>query len=218
MECEEKTQDNIQLRRSLSNIKADHEKVRKDLNDSALEIDKLKFNAKTQSMKLQDEISKANQSNRSLDQELREKLSYIERVKANTERLNGENIKIRKLNDEQARENSNLREDNKKLKALLSEARAAFDKLNSEVKTLKPKANDLNPQNERLQKFNEDTMKRLSQALESNGKLLQSSEVVREECEEKVRGLASENKRLREEMHDLEVANTKLQVCSSCYL
>eukprot|EP00826_Nyctotherus_ovalis_P055432 TRINITY_DN7359_c0_g1_i1.p3 TRINITY_DN7359_c0_g1~~TRINITY_DN7359_c0_g1_i1.p3 ORF type:complete len:170 (+),score=67.97 TRINITY_DN7359_c0_g1_i1:1229-1738(+) len=166
-------------------------------------------------MKFQDEISKANQSNRSLDKELREKLSYIERAKANTERLNGENIKIRKLNDEQARENSNLREDNKKLKALLNEARVAFDKLNSEVKTLKPKAGDLsplNPQNERLQKLNEDTMKRLSQALESNGKLLQSSEMVREEYEEKLKGLANENKRLREEMHDLEVANAKLQV------
>ena len=157
MECEGKIQENAQLKRSLANLKTDLDKARKELNDSTLEIDKLKFNAKTQSMRHQDEISKVNQTNRNLDQELKEKNSYIDRMKSNTERLNGENTKIRKLCDEQIKENTNLKEKNRKLKTLLNETSSSY----GDTKNFKQKATE-------LYKFGEDKMKVL---FEENKKL-----------------------------------------------
>jgi len=157
VECEGKIQENAQLKRSLANLKTDLDKARKELNDSTLEIDKLKFNAKTQSMRHQDEISKVNQTNRNLDQELKEKNSYIDRMKSNTERLNGENTKIRKLCDEQIKENTNLKEKNRKLKTLLNETSSSY----GDTKNFKQKATE-------LYKFGEDKMKVL---FEENKKL-----------------------------------------------
>lgn len=207
--------ENVQLRRSATDLKADCEKQKRANSELAAEMDKLKLSLKKLTAQLnqrQDDINKLAQNSKVMDQEIKDQAGYIEKLHADNSRLCTENSQLKKLQDNSMKENAQLWEQNKGLKSQLNEARGAVEELSGEMQIHKQHVDELMPENENLRRYVDDLKGKLEMAIDDNKKLVQDAEVIKAQDSVKLQSSLDENRRLKDEVNKVKINNEKLKV------
>lgn len=215
---DEKMAENVQLRRDVTNLKADYEKLKKKVSDDALEIDRQNATIKkwsAQANQKQEELNKAVQNIKVLSQETKDQESFIEKLQEKYNRLCVENSQIKKVQDDYIKENANLWEQNKQIKSQLNEARGIIEGLNGELQITKEHLSTLLPENENLRLALNEFKAKLDQAIEDNKKLIEDHEVIIAQNSIKLQSSLDTCKQLKDEVGKFKAENEKLKVKQS---
>jgi chromosome segregation ATPase len=207
--------ENVQLRRSATELNAECEKHKKTNDGLSSEADKLRMSVKKLSVQLnqkQEDINKLAQNNKVMDQEIKDQNSYIAKLHSDNNRISNENSQLKKLQDDYMKESAQLWEQNKGLKSQLNEARGMIEVLNNDIEVSKQHINDLMPENENLRQYVDELKRKLEQAMDDNRKVMQDYEVVKAQDTTKMQICVEENRRLKEEVGKLKVDKEKLKV------
>jgi chromosome segregation ATPase len=209
--------ENIQLKRDVTTLRADCEKLKKVINDSNLEIEKQnsvnkKLNA--QINQRQEELNKAMQNMKVMTEEIKDQTVYIGTIQDNYNRLCIENSQVKKMQNDYVRENAEVLEQNRQIKSQLNETRGVIEGLNEELQLTKEHLNTILSENENLHHTLNELKPKLDQSIDDNKRLVEDNEMAVAQNSIKLQTFLSTMKRLQDEVGKLKVENEKLKVIS----
>lgn len=133
-----------------------------------------------------------------------------EKFPLNSDKQTVEIIQTTKLNENQIKENANLKEQNRVMKAELEEAQVKIEQLRAELQHLKSTVKEVPPQNGKF--VSNDLNRKYNQTLNENYNLFQEQEKMKREYETKLNMLVEENKKQKSGIEQLKADNNKLNV------
>jgi len=207
--------ENVQLKRNVTSLKIDCEKLKKAIDDSNTEAEKQNAVIKklnTQINQKQNELSKATQNVKVMSEEIKDQTANVGKIQDSYNRLRIENSQIRKVQDEYVKENTEILEKNKQIKSQLNEAKGIIDGLSEELELTKKHLNSVLPENENLHHILNDFKAKLDQSIDDNKKLVEDKEMITAQNSIKFQSSLSTIKKLQDEVGKLKVENERLKV------